>query len=158
MPPRASRPNHMWAKSRQTVTLGAKIKRRRLALGLTQRELAQSIGIRGSHIAYIEGGHRRPSIPLLARLAQRLGLRQQELFFLAFPEAAPIIKTRARARNGQVSDPWSRFARDGPLLKVHRVTKPELRLLRQVSLLGTVAAPRDFLFILSTIRQALQDE
>ena len=158
MPRRASRPTHMWVKSRQTVTLGAKIKRRRLALGLTQRELAQSIGIRASHIAYIEGGHRRPSLSLLARLAKRLDLRKQELFFLAFPEVAPIIETRARGRKGHVTDPWSRFARDALLLKIHRVTKAELKLLQQVNLLGTVAAPRDFLFILSTIRQALQDE
>jgi transcriptional regulator with XRE-family HTH domain len=35
---------------------------------MTQRELATAVGIKASHIAYIENSRRRPSIPLIIPL------------------------------------------------------------------------------------------
>jgi transcriptional regulator with XRE-family HTH domain len=43
-------------------TLGAVVKEARDGARMTQRELAAAIGVKASHIAYIENGRRRPSI------------------------------------------------------------------------------------------------
>jgi DNA-binding transcriptional regulator YiaG len=40
----------------------------REALGLTQREIAAKLGVKASHVAYLENGHRRPSPQLLAKI------------------------------------------------------------------------------------------
>ena len=45
------------------------VKHRRQALGLTQRQLAEMLGVKGSHVAYLENGRRKPSLALLKRLA-----------------------------------------------------------------------------------------
>ena len=58
-------------------TLGAVIKEGRDALRLTQRGLAEIVGVKASHIAYIENGHRNPSLALLRRLADALGTQPQ---------------------------------------------------------------------------------
>jgi transcriptional regulator with XRE-family HTH domain len=58
---------------------------------MTQRDLAAAIGVKASHIAYIENGHRRPSIPLIIPLSKTLGLDAQELLMLAYPAVKQII-------------------------------------------------------------------
>lgn len=86
---------------KQTKSLGKILKERRTQLGLTQRALADQVAIKASHVAYIESGRRRPSLPLLERIATVLGLDRRELFVLAHPEAKGIIDssspTQARA-------------------------------------------------------------
>lgn len=37
---------------------------------MTQRELAAQLGIKASHIAYLETGERRPSMALLQKLSR----------------------------------------------------------------------------------------
>jgi transcriptional regulator with XRE-family HTH domain len=76
---------------KQKKSLGKILKDRRIELGLTQRMLADQVGIKPSHIAYIESGRRRPSLSLLERMATVLGLDRRELFLLAHPEAKGII-------------------------------------------------------------------
>lgn len=39
----------------------------RTALGLTQRQIASALGVKASHIAYIENGHRNPSLGMVQR-------------------------------------------------------------------------------------------
>ena len=41
--------------------LGELIRIRRVARGLSQRDLARSVGVTASHVALIESGRRRPS-------------------------------------------------------------------------------------------------
>lgn len=53
-------------------TLGQVLKQRRGAYALTQRELARKLGVKASHVAYLENGRRRPSLSLLSRLADTL--------------------------------------------------------------------------------------
>jgi transcriptional regulator with XRE-family HTH domain len=71
--------------------LGELLKTRREALGLTQRELAQKIGVEASHIAFIESGRRKPSLKLVVRIADTLGVDRQELLLLAHPEAKALL-------------------------------------------------------------------
>jgi transcriptional regulator with XRE-family HTH domain len=60
-------------------TLGQIIKQKRLELALTQRELANQLGVKASHVAYIESGRRKPSLTLIRRIADALGLDRQEI-------------------------------------------------------------------------------
>ena len=69
---------------KRTMTkLGESLKARRTALGLTQRSLAQKLSVEASHVAFIESGRRKPSLKLVARIAETLGLDPQELLVLA---------------------------------------------------------------------------
>ncbi|HLI82218.1 MAG TPA: helix-turn-helix transcriptional regulator [Candidatus Binataceae bacterium] len=134
-------------------TLGAVIKEGRDALRLTQRGLAELVGVKASHIAYIENGHRNPSLALLRRLADALGLNRKELLFLSHPDAKYLMdEDSGSARKRE--DAWQQFSSNRAALRRHNVTRAELKVLKQVALLEHVAHPRHFLFILNSIRQA----
>ena len=134
-------------------TLGGVIKEGRDALRLTQRGLAEIVGVKASHIAYIENGHRNPSLALLRRLADALGLNRRELLILSHPDARYLMdepETPSRKRENT----WHQFSTNRAMLRRHNVTRAELKVLKQVSLLENVSFPRHFLFILNAIRQA----
>jgi transcriptional regulator with XRE-family HTH domain len=134
-------------------TLGAVIKEGRDALRLTQRGLAELVGVKASHIAYIENGHRNPSLALLRRLADSLGLNRKELLFLSHPDAKYLMdEDSGSARKRE--DAWEQFTSNRAALRRHNVTRAELKILKQVALLEHVSHPRHFLFILNSIRQA----
>lgn len=141
-------------------TLGEVLKERRTALNLTQRELALRLGVKASHIAYLENGRRRPSLSLLGRLANVLGLQKEPLFLLAHPEARELISSqREPARHTEEpKQAWRSFVADKALLARHSVKPRELQVLSHINLLGEVSAPRHFLFILNSIRQAVEEE
>ena len=134
-------------------TLGSIVKEARDGARMTQRDLAAAIRVKASHIAYIENGRRRPSISLINRLSETLGLSARELLVLAHPEAKQIIDgARPPAKKGDGA--WPRFVSNQALLKRHAITKGELKMLKQVAMLSQVAHPGHFIFILNAIRQA----
>jgi transcriptional regulator with XRE-family HTH domain len=136
---------------------GILIRNARHSLRMTQRDLAAIVGVKASHIAYIEGEQRNPSLALLRRLADTLGLNRQELLFLIHPDAKHLTQERsAETKNGK-PDGWRRFASNSALLRRHRVTPGELKVLKQVDGLGPVSDPRNFLFVLNSIRMASND-
>jgi transcriptional regulator with XRE-family HTH domain len=139
-------------------TLGNCLKERRLALGYTQRTLALQLGVEASHVAFIEGGRRRPSLKLIARLADTLGLDQQELFALAHPEAKNLLTPVACEKPKKTSPSWQRFINDRTLLTRYRVTARELQTLQHVSLMGSVSSPQQLLAILMLIRDTAAKE
>jgi transcriptional regulator with XRE-family HTH domain len=57
----------------QMPTIGDRIRERRLALGLSQRDLA-SEGVSYAYISRIEANTRRPSVRALRKLAVKLGV------------------------------------------------------------------------------------
>jgi transcriptional regulator with XRE-family HTH domain len=57
---------------------GESVKKHRAALGLSQRDMAAELGIKASHVAYIENSRRRPSIDLLLRMVQITGLNLED--------------------------------------------------------------------------------
>ena len=57
----------------------------RTMLDITQQTLALAVGVSRSHIASIEHGRENPSLDLVARIAERLGI---ELDFVA---RAPLV-------------------------------------------------------------------
>jgi transcriptional regulator with XRE-family HTH domain len=134
-------------------TLGSIVKEAPDGTRMTQRDLASAIGVKASHIAYIENGHRRPSISLINRLAETLDLKAKELLVLAHPEAKQIVEgDRPSAKKSDGA--WPRFVSNKALLRRHAVTQGELKILKQVSMLEQAAHPGHFIFILNAIQQA----
>ncbi len=111
------------------------------------------MGVKASHIAYIENGQRNPSLSLLRRLADTLHLDRRELLFSIHPDAKHLTEERIPAGKGK-PDAWRQFSTNQALLRRHSVTPGELKVLRQVSALAPVSNPRNFLFILNSIRMA----
>ena len=124
---------------------------RREGLGLTQRSLAQKLGVEASHVAFIENGRRRPSLKLVARLADVLGFDRQKLLILAHPEAKELI-AQVKEETRKATPSWQRFMKNRELLARYDVTDRELSALEHLSLLGTVKSAKEFLAILTLIR------
>ena len=102
---------------------------------------------------YIENGRRNPSISLINRLGETLGLDTKELLVLAHPEAKQIVDgVRSSAKRGDGA--WQRFVSNQALLRRHAITQGELKILKQVAMLEHVAHSGHFIFILNAIRQA----
>jgi transcriptional regulator with XRE-family HTH domain len=140
-------------------TLGEVLKDRRAALRLTQRELALKVGVKPSHVAFLEKNRRRPSLGLLSRIADVLSLPKESLFVLAHPEASSLVGAQCNAVPRQDHDQaWQEFAGNPALLARHQIKPSELKILSQVNLLGKITAPRQFFFILNAIRQAVEEE
>lgn len=64
-------------------TIGQRIKRERLALEMTQRELAEAVDVGVPHISKVEAGRENPSDDLLRRLADVFKAEADELFLVA---------------------------------------------------------------------------
>lgn len=62
--------------------------------GLTQRQVAEAVGIRQSAYAMIESGHRHPRKAIEKRLADFFGVTVDELFF-----APSNHETRLKGKN-----------------------------------------------------------
>jgi transcriptional regulator with XRE-family HTH domain len=132
--------------------LGEFLKTRREALGLTQRALAQKLGVEASHVAFIESGRRKPSLKLVARLADTLGLDRQELLVLAHPEAKALLTANQIEAPRKTTPSWQRFIKDHALLARYHVTKRELGVLEHLNMLGTAVSAKEFLAILTLLR------
>lgn len=131
---------------------GEMVKAYRAGLGLTQRALAHQLGVEASHVAFIESGRRKPSLKLVGRLADALGLDRQNLLILAHPEAKELIAETKPEQKRKTSPSWQRFIENRELLNRYNVTQRELRTLEHLSLLGTVVSAKEFLAILTLIR------
>ncbi len=145
--------------ARTKKTLGSVLRTRRHALQLTQREIAAKLGVKPAHIAYLELDHRRPSLSLLNRIAEVLDLDRERLILLSHPEARSFISSARKPEEVRPRDQaWREFKRNKGVLNRYKVSKTEVQVLSQVALLGRVTTPRSFLFILNSIRQAVEDE
>ena len=71
--------------ARQSTELGARLRELRVGRGLTQEELALSLGVAQSDVARWESGAREPRVDTLRRLAAALGYSQ---IAIVFKEAA----------------------------------------------------------------------
>jgi transcriptional regulator with XRE-family HTH domain len=138
--------------TKKSNRLGEQVRSRREGLGLTQRSLAAKLGVAAGHLAFIESGRRKPSLKLVARLADILGFDTQHLLILAHPEAKTLICEVKPEKQRKPSPAWQRFISNHDLLVWYHVTDRELRTLENLSFLGTVDSPKDFLGILTLIR------
>lgn len=90
----------------QSKELGTIIKRQRLMVPLTLRELATMSGVSSSHLGRIERGERFPSAKILQRIAKPLGFEEQELFTLANYLSPPEEKKEGEEGIGGQLDPY----------------------------------------------------
>ena len=141
------------AKAIRTRNLGRILKAARQARGMSQLEVAHAVGIDPAHVTYLEADQRHPSLPVLSRLVEVLGLGERAIL-LAYPEVRAFLKHESR----ETSDPWHEFIGNKELIARHHIQPGELRVLAQINRLGQAAAASDFLFILNSIRQAMEPE
>jgi transcriptional regulator with XRE-family HTH domain len=139
------------ARKTEQRTFGRVIREQRRKLDLTQQEIARRIKTSTPYIGHLESGKRHPSEKVIARLAEVLGLDHRELYFLANPNALRLVSADPESKRSA----WEQFRRDERLRRMHGITDAELRTLEQVSTLGEIRSPRDFIYILNTIRHAL---
>jgi transcriptional regulator with XRE-family HTH domain len=132
---------------------GGLIRARRRLLNFTQEQLARQVRTSVPYIGHLESEKRHPSEKVIKRLAEALSLDPRELFFLANPGTKRLI-TRPQESDG-ASSAWEIFQNDENLRKIHNITDREMQALSGVALLGKIREPRDFIFILNAIRQAL---
>ena len=131
---------------------GQVIRERRRQLDLTQEEVARRIKTSTPYVGHLEAGKRHPSEKVVARLAEVLGLDRRELFFLANPKALELVRAEGHKRHRSA---WEEFRRDERMRRLHNISNEEMDLLARVAALGEIGSPRDFLYILNTVRHAL---
>jgi len=66
------------AMSTQT-TIGGKIRAAREKIGTSQADLARAVDVTPPHLWQVEHGRAQPSLPLIRRLAEALGVEPGEL-------------------------------------------------------------------------------
>lgn len=81
-------------------SIGVVIRRRRVAVGLTQGALARQVGLQRSSISNIESGRQIPPIPVFYQLCAVLGLEPGQ----ALPPLEDV-STRGKTWSGYVGDP-----------------------------------------------------
>ncbi|MFC2073063.1 helix-turn-helix domain-containing protein [Chloroflexota bacterium] len=84
------------------------LKRQRLSLPLTLRQLAARSGVSASHLGRIERGERLPSAYTLRKLAKPLGFEENELFMLAgfLSRSASEMAEESPGYSGRRLDPY----------------------------------------------------
>ena len=142
---------------KRTNKIGELMKGRRQALGLTQDLLATKLGINAAYVSLIESGRRKPSLKLVGRFADVLGLNRQEVLLLARPETSSLL-SRTEAELPKPSRSWQRFTNNSALLARYHVSKHELQVLEHLNLLGTTISTKQFLVILTLIRDSPNPE
>ena len=131
---------------------GQVIRARRRQLELTQQEIAHRIKTSAPYVGHLESGKRNPSDEVLSRLADVLGLDRREMFLLANPQAGKMLKPK---ESNYKKTAWEEFHKDESIRRTHNITAAEMNILSTVARMGEVSSPRDFIYILLTIRQTL---
>ncbi|MGC1678020.1 MAG: helix-turn-helix transcriptional regulator [Candidatus Binataceae bacterium] len=131
---------------------GQVIRERRRQLDLTQEEVARRIKTSTPYVGHLESGKRHPSDKIVTRLAEVLGLDRRDLFFLANPRAQALLNPEPET---PASSAWEDFRKNEQLRRIHNISGEEMEMLGRVALMGDVRSPRDFLYILTTVRHAV---
>ena len=88
------------------VLLGKQIRKQRLALGLTQEQLAEAIGVSTSYVGHIERGTRKASIDTLVEISNAMNVSAD---FLKEDLAIPTIKGKKTDKENIINsfDRWN---------------------------------------------------
>lgn len=80
--------------------IGQKIRQYRKALGMSQEQVAEQIGISLTHMSHIETGNTKLSLPVLVDISKILNVQTDELLFdgrgektIAIQEVAETLET-----------------------------------------------------------------
>jgi transcriptional regulator with XRE-family HTH domain len=81
------------------MQIGSHVRAKRIALGLSQEDLATELGVKHQHVSKIELGDAAPSLEMLVSLSNRLGVSTD--YLLTGHELAPLSAAGAiRAEPG----------------------------------------------------------
>jgi transcriptional regulator with XRE-family HTH domain len=69
----------MPGKNKASVLLGQELRRARLAAGLSQETLAFEAKLDRTYISYLENGHKSPTVDVLIRISQAIGVSASSL-------------------------------------------------------------------------------
>ena len=85
----------------EALEIGRRVRARRRVLDLSQKDLADSLGLSFQQISKYEQGHSAPSAIILARIAITLGISIGDLL----PESlkSPASRTEAKSGGGQIA-------------------------------------------------------
>jgi len=89
----------------------------------------------------------------VSRLAEVLALDRRELFFLANPGTVELLKTRDGSGKRSA---WDEFRKDDRLRRNLGITTDEMDLLSRVASMGEIPTPREFVYVLTTVRHVLR--
>ena len=78
-----------------TESIGQRVKRERLNRAMTQRMLAEKVGVGVPHISKVEAGRESPSDDLLRKIAEVLGCDFDELLLAARRIPADLLDSLA---------------------------------------------------------------
>jgi transcriptional regulator with XRE-family HTH domain len=137
---------------RKARNFGQVVRDRRRELDLTQQELANQIETSSPYIGHLESSKRNPSDKVLARLAGALGLDRRELFLLANPRAAELLRPNEAS---DTKTAWQEFNKDDRIRRTHKIVQDEMQILLAIAQMGEVSSPRDFIYLLQLIRHVL---
>jgi transcriptional regulator with XRE-family HTH domain len=135
---------------RKMNELGELLRTGRTTLGLTQQAVAESAGVGPSYVSLLERGRRKPSLNVAVRIADTIGVERDRFLLLAFPEARALLPCHELSK--QASQSWNRFVRERAILRRYQVTKNELQILQQLSLHVTTLSTKEFIAILTLLR------
>lgn len=86
------------ARSSRSLTIGGRLRRRRLEQGLTMREVARRATLTESFISQLERDRVNPSVASLQRITSALGTSLGRLFDEAAPPTGRVVRRSQRAR------------------------------------------------------------
>ncbi len=115
--------------------LGKILKRRRVMLSLTLRELADISGVSQSHLGRIERSERFPSASILRRIAKPLGVDEKDLLSLAgyLSPPSPGIAEAPPAYIGGQLDPYVSMVLEQEPVEVQRAVIGILSILKSLA-------------------------
>ena len=88
----------------------------------------------------------------MVRIAETLGLDPRDSLVLAHPEVRVLLPRPESEPRERLPLSWQRFIKNSALLADYYVTKPELQVLEHLSLHVTAISTKQFLAILTLIR------
>ena len=132
---------------------GEIIRKARRGRDWTQENLAQKIKVSTPYIGHLESGKRHPSAKIVERLADTLGLDRRGLFFEANPGTQAYLDPPP-ANPGESA--WEQFSKDENLHRLNDITPEEMEMLSRAAMMGQASSPKDFIFILNMVRQAMR--
>jgi transcriptional regulator with XRE-family HTH domain len=131
---------------------GQRIRERRRQLDLTQEDVAHRIKTSTPYVGHLELAKRHPSDKTVTRLAEVLGLDRRELFFLANPGTQALVGLGTESKPASA---WEEFRKNEQMRRIHSISNDEMEMLSRVAPLGNVRSPRDFIYVLNTVRHAV---
>ena len=111
------------------MTIGERIKETRLKKGITQKELAETLGIATNSLSRYEIGERRPNLEMIDKIAVALGVEPLELLYGS--KNNPFANFIALKNNLNVDNQLGGLARAKEILNPDSIVKDILNNLKQ---------------------------